>query len=480
MASVFSNVFGSKKYNKFGPGVTKENTEGSVAKFFRILKSKFWKMCTLNLLLTACMIPIIAASFGIYSALPLSDTTATEEFLNSNELLDGRSVSYDFRNIINKYCSAYQLSEKAMTELNIELSKIIITVDKVNPDLLTDGISEFDMSKYSDEVKEEVRQELSAALEVIGPGRFSITFDNDEKCWKIIDTVNDYILTTAYFNDGKMSINDYIAEGYTDYFYWALVLLPLVLLGPVLAGIVRVTRDFVREEPVFLFSDFMDTIKKNWKQSLVISFVFYLVSVIIVNAVSIYYSFINNGWLYLIAFAASLMLGYIFISMHFYILLMQVTLKLGLKQIYKNAFFFSIICLFRNLLLIIGFAAALFLFYLLFILGQAIGLILAFMFLITVSFIVEFAIYIIIYVTYPPIKRIIIDPYYEEHKEETSEALKKNDDDNVSSTTQDDAGREETSAYDNEKAEEELPEYVYHNGRMVHRSALENDSLFKD
>ena len=76
------------------------------------------------------------------------------------------------------------------------------------------------------------------------------------------------------------------------------------------------------------------------------------------------------------------------------------------------------------------------------------------------------------YAVYPPIKRVVIDPYYAEHKEETSEMLKKSSSNDKNS---EDASKDES---DDEILQES--EYVYHNGRMVHRSTLESEMLFKD
>ena len=260
--------------------------------------------------------------------------------------------------------------------------------------------------------------------------------------------------------------------GYVDYFYWVLVLLPFAFIGPIMAGVIKVTRDFVREEPVFLFSDFIDGAKKNFFPSIVISAIQYFISAIVLNAILLYYSYLGNGFIYTFAFAASLFLAFIFIAMNFYVMLMQVTLKLSLKKIFKNAFFFSIICLFRNILLLVAFIAVILLYIVLFIVGQAYGLVLGFTMLSVLGFLIELMIYVLISAVYPPIKRIVIDPYYEAHKEETSAAITDKE------VIADKTSELQTSSEPNSEADES--EYVYHNGRMIHRSALENDTLFRD
>lgn len=462
--SFFSKLF---DYNKFGPGVSKEQSESGLKRFFRILKSKFWKICALNLIFVACLIPIIAMSVGIYHLTPLSEDNIVEENLYSH------NISADFINIVNKYISTYKPDDKALIELNASINKLIEKIESVNPDLLTYGTAEFDSSKYTEEISNEIRALTEKTLAVIDPDRFKIEFSDG--AWNIIDVKSDnYVLTSIEADGNNLSVTDRIPSSYLNYFYWILTLLPFALIGPAAAGVVKVTRDFVREEPVFLLSDFADAAKKNFFPALFISFVQYVLAAIVINAVSLYYSYLGNGFVYTLGFAASLFLAFIYLAMHLYIMLMQVTLKLNLKKIYKNAFFLSIICLFRNILLIVGMAAVLFLVWLLFYIGQAYSLVLGFLFLIVLTFLIAFMFYVVVSAVYPPIKRIIIDPYYAEHTEETSDSLlKKKDDNGEISDNKNDS--DETAGDESEQSE-----YVYHNGRMIHRSALENDTLFRD
>lgn len=451
-------------HNKFGPGVSKDNNETNIRRFFRILKSKFWKICSLNLIIIAFLIPFAALSVGIYNLTPLSESNVAVDYLYSEGYVS------DFVNIADKYIEAYQPNEKKIVELRAAFTAFTEKIKEINPDFITGGSSEFDISKYSDKDGKEILALATEIVSIINDERLEIKHDDGK--WSVVDTKsNNYALTSVSFDDERIIITDSIPGGYTDYFYWVLVLLPFAFFGPVMAGVVKVTRDFVREDPVFLFSDFIDGAKKNFFPSIVISFIQYVASAVIINAVSLYYSYLGNGFIYTFAFAASLFLSFIFIAMSFYVMLMQVTLKLSLKKIFKNAFFFSIICLIRNILLMVGIAATVLLVIILFIVGQAYGLVLGFTMLALLGFLIEFIIYVVISAVYPPIKRIVIDPYYEAHKEETSAVISKKDDSAAISSDLEDI---------NETEESTESEYVYHNGRMIHRSALENETLFRD
>ena len=451
-------------HNKFGPGVSKEVNESKISRFFRILKSKFWKICSLNLIIMALLIPFIALSVGIYNLTPLSESNIAIEYLYSEGYVT------DFVNIADKCIEAYQPNEKDLIELKAAFAEFTNKIKEVNPEFITDGSAEFDLSKYNEKDGKEILSIATKIVTIIDDNRLKI--ENNDGKWSLIDVKsNNYVLTSVSFDDDNIIVTDSIPGGYVDYFYWVLVFLPFAFIGPILAGVTKVIRDFVREEPVFLFSDFIDGAKKNFFPSMLISAIQYIFGAIILNAISLYYSYLGNGFIYTIAFAASLFLAFIFVSMNFYVMLMQVTLKLSLKKIFKNAFFFSIICLFRNILLLVGIVATILLYVILFIVGQAYGLVLGFTVLSVLGFIIAFMIYVLISAVYPPIKRIVIDPYYDTHKEETSAAV-------INKEDKTDVVSETTASTDSEETAES--EYVYHNGRMIHRSALENETLFRD
>ncbi|MBP5618176.1 MAG: hypothetical protein J6X61_03390, partial [Clostridia bacterium] len=159
-----------------------------------------------------------------------------------------------------------------------------------------------------------------------------------------------------------------------------------------------------------------------------------------------------------IGFVLCLVLAYVVVSMSFYVGIMQVTLDTTFRKVLKNAFYFSVICLWRNLFMILISVLWFLLFFFAYIFGMANPVImsLTFTFLIIVFF--SFWFYFISYMTYPSILKYIVDPYYAKLKKD----------------------KEEAKAEEPEEAEEKPPEYVYHNGRMVHRSVLEQEQLFTD
>jgi uncharacterized membrane protein YesL len=120
---------------------------------------------------------------------------------------------------------------------------------------------------------------------------------------------------------------------------FALIGLQLIVLGPVHAGITYIFRNYSREEHAFIWGDFIEHLKKNWKQSVVTSLIG-LLAVIIVSVNFTFYtdsSVISNGFLKGILSGAVIVISLVFTIMQMYIYPMMVTFKLTLKQLYKNS-----------------------------------------------------------------------------------------------------------------------------------------------
>ncbi len=247
-------------------------------------------------------------------------------------------------------------------------------------------------------------------------------------------------------------------------FWTLLTFLPVSFLGPLTAAITKLMRDFVRQEPGFLFEDFKKAFKDNFKQSLIISLLQYLALWVVVIAARFYYSLVGQGVFYTIGLGVTIFVFFAIIFASYYVYMMVVTLDLKIREIIKNSFIFTMLCFLRNIFLTIvlvfwlGFNA--FLVYLAIISGSSLVYGLVISVFIVLTFGITF--YTVAFFTFPSIKKYILDPYYEEHPEQSSASVAKND--------------------NNEEIieEKEVPEFVYHNGRMIHRSALDTESVFSD
>ncbi|MDF2984575.1 MAG: putative integral rane protein [Eubacterium sp.] len=156
-----------------------------------------------------------------------------------------------------------------------------------------------------------------------------------------------FIIASVYLQ--KIQFDDGIGDFYLRFFLAALMtLLPVVTLGPVQAGFTYILRNYSREEHSFIWWDFKETFAKNFKQGMAITAIDIVVMYILGIAINFYTS--QSGLISTAATSFVVLSLVIFSIMHFYIYPMLVTVKLSVKDIYKNAFIFSILKLFPNLL----------------------------------------------------------------------------------------------------------------------------------
>ena len=110
----------------------------------------------------------------------------------------------------------------------------------------------------------------------------------------------------------------------------------LIVNGPAQTGLSYVYRNFSRGTPVFLWSDFMTSFKKNWKQSLIASLLGLLVSAITIFNIG-FYNTVYKGQ-YSQVFSTIFVVLFVFlicIQMYVYPLIASVDLKL--KDVYRDA-----------------------------------------------------------------------------------------------------------------------------------------------
>ncbi len=121
-------------------------------------------------------------------------------------------------------------------------------------------------------------------------------------------------------------------------------------IGPATAGMTYLMRNYAKEEHAWVFSDFWDAIKENWKNSLAIFCID--LGVAFVFCISIF-SYVKVGGVlslmrYLVYVAAIL-----YSMMHLYIYPMMITFDLSLKELYSNSMIFALSKLPTNFLILL-------------------------------------------------------------------------------------------------------------------------------
>ncbi|MBQ8537636.1 MAG: YesL family protein, partial [Clostridia bacterium] len=126
-------------------------------------------------------------------------------------------------------------------------------------------------------------------------------------------------------------------------FTMSLWLIPcLVITGPFTAGVAYVTRNWARDEHAFVWGDFKDAVKENWKQALGVSALTSLVPLVVVVCWTFYGRMAVQTPLMMAPQMISLMLGLVWALMLIYLYPLMVTYQLTFKQLLRNAFLLAI------------------------------------------------------------------------------------------------------------------------------------------
>ena len=447
MANFMSRIV---DYRRNGPGVRKKvSRDYTWSEFWRIYAAKFFKLLGLN-----------AMYFGVFALIVFICYIPLNRVLNTSNLLTDKLEAYElnaeFKAVVSSYYEAYKLDDDSVEAAIPSFCKALDIIRDKNPDLLKDGTSAFNIKKFTQEDKESIFAYFQDGFHALS---FSLSMD-DEGAFIIKDPSERTVLTCTVSEKG-IELADTLPRSVMDMVKVILCLAPAILLSPFHLAFFRVTKDYVQGNPSFMFSDIWDTIKKNWWQSLVIGVLTYLSFSMVGISLLWYWSYFNSGWFSVIGFALCMVIAYVVVSMSFYVGIMQVTLDTTLRKVLKNAFYFSVICLWRNLFMILVTLLWILLFVIAFIFGMAYPVIMSLTFTFMIIAFFSFWFYFISFMTYPSILKYVVDPYYAELRKQESE--EKADDPDAKQETQD-----------------EPPEYVYYNGRMVHRSVLEQEQLFQD
>ncbi len=147
---------------------------------------------------------------------------------------------------------------------------------------------------------------------------------------------------------GNQSIND-VGNDAAYQIYYLIVLFcvmflmgsVLLVIGPFQAGFSQVYRNLYRQEGVFLFTDFKEGMKNNWKQSLAASVVSVVVTALCLLAIGFYLN-IGTTWGTAIG-TFFVILFFVFIIIQNMVYTMIVSRDIPLRKIYKNAFLFFLL-----------------------------------------------------------------------------------------------------------------------------------------
>ena len=213
------------------------------------------------------------------------------------------------------------------------------------------------------------------------------------------------------------------------------ICLPLITVGPAQAGMTYILRNYSREEHAFIWWDFKENARKNFKQGMIVGLINTVVTVLVLFDIYFYISYRTENLIITAASVLIIVAFLVFMMMSMYIYPMMVTFNLSIKQLYKNAFLFAIMKFIPNLLiLIVSFVFIYFSFY-----YPVIGYVLF------ALFTMAFVSYLTNFYVYSKIDKYMIQPSLEGENDEEDSSL---GDDEVKAIDEE-QNIDENSHYDN-------------------------------
>ena len=217
---------------------------------------------------------------------------------------------------------------------------------------------------------------------------------------------------TLYAIEGLQG-NAYASTPLT-YVLYAIGALALFTFGIVNVGTAYILRNMVKGEPLFIWTDFWYSVKRNWKQALPFGIIDFGINFLLIFNI---YTLITttSHFFASMMFWSNIVIFVVYFFMRYYIYIQMVTFKLSVFKILKNSLIFALLGFKRNILALLGIIVTLLLdVMIMFGFGGifvpiAVAAPLALLF-------AAFA-YMKVYAAYFKVKEVMIDPYLEEHPE---------------------------------------------------------------
>ena len=201
---------------------------------------------------------------------------------------------------------------------------------------------------------------------------------------------------------------------------YLLVGLSVVLYGPVTCGFTYILRNFAREEHAWL-TDIIDRTKRNFRQGLLLGLMDIVVVVFLMYSISYTMGIVADsaaiGSMMTLSRYISMVVLVLYMFMRHYTYLLAVTFELKMIQIIKNSLLFTILALWRNLLVTVLIAVLVLAIFLIHPMVE---------FILIPLFLFSFCGFIGVFTTYPVVKRYMIDALIKKRGEQEDDSAEEN------------------------------------------------------
>ncbi|MDD3840043.1 MAG: hypothetical protein PHP06_05660 [Clostridia bacterium] len=122
------------------------------------------------------------------------------------------------------------------------------------------------------------------------------------------------------------------------------LLVSAVVMGPATAGLTYVLKKFAQDEHAWVWSDFKKAALRDLKPSIAIMLINVVLYILFRVNLNFYRQMaVNNNTLFMVLFFLMIGIAVVFFMMNVYIFPLLVSYELSVKDIYKNAFIFTVV-----------------------------------------------------------------------------------------------------------------------------------------
>ena len=111
----------------------------------------------------------------------------------------------------------------------------------------------------------------------------------------------------------------------------------MAITGPATAGLAYVTRNWARDEHAFIWSDFIDAAKANWKQALLTSVITGFVPLLMYVCTTFYGQMAQDNMLFMVPQVVVIILGVLWLCSLMYMYPQMVTYQLNYRGLIRNS-----------------------------------------------------------------------------------------------------------------------------------------------
>jgi len=348
---MFGKMMNNYYYGKSGKGDYRREDlpKNRWQLFWEVLRTRLSALCRLNLIGIAAWIPLFIlighCAFTLLNLAVITTnyedflTNGTKEHITDSDLVAVASSTVDASPLVIEDYLVYQETgdRGGLTDAQIAiLEGEEITLDR-------DLAEAYEASRQSGTLRGLTEQQAQAVTNI----RRKLNQDVLTAYMHYVETQDMGALTQAQVETIEKTVHD-TGELYNSAFrslidLFCLWCIPCILItGPIKAGLAYVTRNWARDEHAFIWSDFKDAVKANWKQALGISFITSLMPMIVYQAYSFYGKQAGQNVIFVVPQMLVILVGAIWALACLFFYPLMVSYEMKFTQLLKNGVLLAI------------------------------------------------------------------------------------------------------------------------------------------